>query len=454
MTGPTNSLALRRSCVALLFLAAMSQCVVAIPAFAQDLPAETAPVMGYTVPRGVATPIVMKTLPDAACDLHTVGASDVAHSLRIDANADGYFKFHVTPRQDAAADDHMQIDCTSDGKVTTYLLQVRASDAPTADMPAPLTTMPPPSGSKVLPALTESEAQSVSREELLARGYPPRPDSVASPDKYLKWRKAVSRSVTLLPAERRARTDISRRPSGVEEGPVQARSSNWSGMIGSQPASTYSAIEAVWNVPEVVAGNPTSTYSGFWIGIDGWVTSDVVQAGTEQDFINSGRRYDYAHYSAWTEIVPTEPYSQTVDITPDPGDSMTVYVWIGDAYGDPNLNGGYAWFYLYDGPQNQVVSLNVPLNGLQVSGTQAEWIMERPGIDENTQLALLTDYNDAYMTDATALNVNGVWVDAQTTSNVQATMYNEQENGTDNNELSSAAFTGPTSISFKWHNFH
>lgn len=439
----------------LLILAGMAMCVVTIPAFAQKLPAtEVVTERGYTVPHGTATPIIIQTLPDATCDLHAVGVAAAGHSLRINANGDGYLKFHVTPRVDAVEDDHMQIDCTSADKVATYLLHVRAGDAPTPDMPAPQNLIPPPSGSKVLAALTEGEAQSVSRQELLARGYPPRPDTGASSDKYAKWLKAVSQPITLLPAHRQARTDISRRPSGLAEGLEQYPISNWSGMVGSQPQSTYTAIQAMWNVPEVVAGNATSTYSGFWVGIDGWITSDVVQAGTEQDFINSGRRYDYAHYSAWTEIVPTEPYSQTVDITPNPGDSMTVYVWVGDSNGDPDLNGGYAWFYLYDSNQSQSVSSHVSLNGLYVSGTQAEWIMERPGIDENTQLALLTDYNDAYMTDASALNVSDVWVNAQTTSNVQLTMYNEQQNGSDNNVLSSAAFTGPTSIAFKWHNFH
>lgn len=170
----------------LLILAGMALSVVAIPAFAQDLPAtEAALETGYTVGSEVATPIVMKTLPDAACDLHTVGVSDAAHSLRIYANGDGYFKFHVTPRQESVEGDHMQIDCTSAGKVTTYLLHLRASNAPTPDMPAPQTVMPPPSGSKVLPALTESEAQSMSREDLLARGYPPRPDAAALPDNYI-----------------------------------------------------------------------------------------------------------------------------------------------------------------------------------------------------------------------------------------------------------------------------
>ena len=127
-----------------------------------------APEQGYTVPPGVATPIVMKTLPDAACDLHMVGISAAGRALRINANGDGYFKIHLTPPATAEG-EHMQIDCKSEGQAATYLLYVRAGDAPTLDMPAPQTVIPPASGSKGLPALAQGEAPRQSREDLLAR---------------------------------------------------------------------------------------------------------------------------------------------------------------------------------------------------------------------------------------------------------------------------------------------
>jgi Peptidase A4 family len=439
----------------LLRLAGMAFCVAAIPAFAQDLPAtETAPEKGYTLPLGVATPIVMKTLPDAACDLHTVGASDAAHSLRIYANGDGYFKIHVTPRQEIAADDHLQIACTSDGKVTTYLLQVRASDAPTPDMPAPQTVMPPPSGSKVVPALTENEAQSVSREELLARGYPPRPDAVASPDLYMKWLKIVSRPITLLPSQTLAQGEISHQ-SGVAESTVNQENTHWSGFAaGPQESAYYYGIQASWNVPEVAAGagNGTTTYSGFWVGIDGLTTSDVVQAGTEQDFLSTPSM-DVATYYAWTELYPTQPQNQRV-MTLDAGNPMTVWVWLGDADSAPDINGAYAWYYIYDSVSGEGGFTHTALNYTYVTGTSAEWIMERPLDTKTDFFELLSNYHDAYMTDAYVLIENGTWVTAESASNVQLTMYNEGYVGTDLNELSSASLTGPTSIAFKWHNFH
>ncbi|MGO9945594.1 MAG: G1 family glutamic endopeptidase [Steroidobacteraceae bacterium] len=440
----------------LLILAGMALCVAAIPAFAQDLPAtETAPETGYTVPRGVATPIVMKTLPNAACDLHTVSVTDAAHSLRINANGDGYFKVHVTPRQESVEGEHMQIDCTSAGKITTYLLHLRASDAPTSDMPAPQTVIPPPSGSKVLPALTGNEAQSVSREELLARGYPPRPDAGASPDLYVKWLNVVSRPIVLLPSHGVAHSEISHQKPGVEESPANATNSHWSGFVAREENGFYYGIQATWNVPEVEAGAGvgTTTYSGYWVGLDGYPPStDVEQAGTEQDLIST-TFFDLAIYYAWTELVPAQPSAQEV-MSVNAGDSMYVSVWIGDSGGAMDVNGAYVWYYIYDSRSNEGVITNTALNSVYASEMSAEWIMERPYIWANSNFALLSNYHKAFMTDAYVLGVNGYWVGVATASDLRLTSYNDSFVGTDNNELSSASLTGPASISFDWHNFH
>jgi Peptidase A4 family len=437
-----------------LLLAGAALCIAAAPALAETFSAqEPASEKGYTIPPGVTTGIVMRALPGAACDLHTVGLSDTAHSLRFLANADGYFKIHVTPRQQTPEGEHMQIDCASAGQVTTYFLHVRASEAPTADMPAPETSMPLPSGSKVLPALTDSEAQSVSREELLARGYPPRPDAVASPD-YKNWLDVVSRPLTLLPSPGAA-TEVSHHQTGVQEGPTNATNTHWSGFVANQYGAIYYGVRASWNVPKVVggAGANTTTNSGFWVGLDGYPPSnDVEQAGTEQDFI-SAPQDDYAHYYAWTELYPAQPQAQEI-MQVNSGDPMTVWVWIGDSDSAPDINGGYVWYYIYDAEVGQTVITHTALGYTYTTLACAEWIMERP-LDTTTNfLDLLSNYNKAYMTNAYALIESGTWATAQSVSTIQLTMYNEDYVGVDNNELSSASFTGPTSITFDWHHFH
>jgi hypothetical protein len=441
----------------LLILAGMALCVAAIPALSQDLPAtEIAHEKGFTISPRAATPIVLKTLPDAACDLHTVGVTDAAHSLRIYANGDGYFKVHVTPRQESAEGELIQIDCTSDGKVTTYLLHVRASDTPTPDMPAPETSMPLPNGSKVLPALTDNEAQSLSGEELLARGYPPRPDAAALPDNYMKWLKAVSRPITVLPSHGVTHTEISHHQSGVEEGPTYYTNTHWSGFVaGPKPSGYYELIQAAWNVPEVEAGAGvgTTTYSGFWVGLDGYPPSgDVEQAGTEQDLIST-TFFDLGIYYAWTELYPTQPAAQEV-MSVSAGDPMSVSVWIGDADRGVNPNGAYVWYSILDSASSQMIITYTALNGTNHPLISAEWIMERPLDTQTDHFYLLSNYHDAFMTDAYVQNFDGTSYGAAAASYLQLTMYNENYVDIDNNELSSAALTGPASIAFRWHNLH
>jgi hypothetical protein len=41
---------------------------------------------------------------------------------------------------------------------------------------------------------------SMSQEELITAGYPPRPDPVAGAPAFEKWRKIVSSSTTVIPA--------------------------------------------------------------------------------------------------------------------------------------------------------------------------------------------------------------------------------------------------------------
>src|SRR5580700_7131948 len=89
----------------------------------------------------------------------------------------------------------VQLDCGA----AVYPLHLRAGSAPTAAMPTPKAVMPVPRGSQVLPALTEQEAKLLSHNDLIARGYPLRPDAEASQGKFAKWLDLVSRPLTVLP---------------------------------------------------------------------------------------------------------------------------------------------------------------------------------------------------------------------------------------------------------------
>ncbi|TNC22347.1 G1 family glutamic endopeptidase [Amycolatopsis alkalitolerans] len=94
-------------------------------------------------------------------------------------------------------------------------------------------------------------------------------------------------------------------------------SSNWSGYA--ETGGSYTSATATWTVPSVSATS-SSTYSSAWVGIDGDGNSDLIQTGTESDYVNG-----HAEYSAWWEILPN--YSVTIPgVTVKAGDSVTASV--------------------------------------------------------------------------------------------------------------------------------
>src|SRR5208283_930239 len=116
--------------------------------------------------------IVLKTVADAACDLHAVGTSDTRR-MRFYANGEGYVRIHATARE--GMEGRVQLDCSSNGNAVSYPLHLLASSSPTADMPAPQNAVPTPKGSKVRPGLTDEQARSLTDDELANLGYMERP---------------------------------------------------------------------------------------------------------------------------------------------------------------------------------------------------------------------------------------------------------------------------------------
>jgi hypothetical protein len=102
----------------------------------------------------------------------------------------------------------------------------------------------------------------------------------------------------------------------------EGTSTNWSGYAAlatttGKKAQTVTDVKGSWTVP-AVSGVGT-TYSAFWIGIDGYSSNTVEQIGTDSNVINGA-----AQYSAWYEIYPKYPV--TIPITISAGDKITAEV--------------------------------------------------------------------------------------------------------------------------------
>jgi hypothetical protein len=139
------------------------------------------------------------------------------------------------------------------------------------------------------------------------------------------------------------------------------KSSNWSGYVVT--GQKYAQVAGSWSVPTVVA-TPGSRYASDWVGIGGFKTGDLIQAGTTEQYVNG-----HATYNAWTEILPASE-SILPGFTVQPGDAITVTIVKGS---------GKSWtMTVTDSTRTETVSRTVTYNSLEKS---AEWIHEAPEVD-------------------------------------------------------------------------
>ena len=442
-----------------LTLTAISLGGLAVPASAQNpIAPRIVAERHFTVAPHTLNRVVLQTEPEAACSLHPAGDNDPAKTLTLYANIEGFVQFHFIPIEETEG-GRLQLDCTTADAVTTHPVHLHIGSSPTADMPAPMTSIPAPKGSRVLPALTDESARQLSDQEIVALGYSPRPDPVESLDAYTKWLETYSRPLTMLPPQSVRQSAIGHTPPSVDG---FLSNSHWSGYVAQGAASSFIRVNGWWHVPHI--GNYESLSinqrSSLWVGLDGFSTNDLVQAGTEQAivFITFGYIYDYY---AWTEVVPNQ--SEQSQFSVNPGDQMAVTVWVGDSTGAQTPSGHTAWFQVVDQTLSQGGTYSTPLAGTSFSGNAADWIMERPcvancfGPASGWVFPDLAHYGPIEITDAwvqTPTSGNKV-IDYSTAENVRINMYNQNLNFPDNDWLSTVYSTSsPTAMDFLWKNYH
>lgn len=155
-------------------------------------------------------------------------------------------------------------------------------------------------------------------------------------------------------------------------------STNWSGYIDSGSKAKFTGVSGTWTVPSVKPG--PAGYSSSWVGIDGNTTTDLIQAGTEQDWGPDG-----VVYYAWYEILPASAmYLGAVF----PGDEISVQL----AHA-----GTASWTVTVDDVTQHTiwsgaVSYSAP-------GTSAEWIEEAPTNSQTFKIYPLADFGTVQFSD-------------------------------------------------------
>jgi hypothetical protein len=301
--------------------------------------------------------------------------------------------------------------------------------------------------------LEGDEISLLSEDELHARGYPSRPDASKEPEAYSEWLKAVSHSETIVTTRlpplsgQPAPTHIASHNS-ANDPTAPGTSSNWSGYVLDASYRTYMKAAGTWTVPSVSppAGLSTGGFaSSFWVGLDGYGSGDVVQTGTRQNVANFGQGAFWTSYYAWYEWYPWDEASV---FGVNPGDRVFGEVWRCDSSMAFNPNGGASCFLIDDFTSGTTFKTSwldfyyAFLGGPPFVGNSAEWIMERPTV--NNSITSLAPYGSAAMVNPYAIDSAGHVLTWSTDVYTALSMYN-------GSDLLSFPFSGPSNmIIYDW----
>jgi hypothetical protein len=210
----------------------------------------------------------------------------------------------------------------------------------------------------------------------------------------------------------------------------------------------YLYVVGTWNVPSIDGYDPYAfTYSAEWVGLDGGLgalgSQDVVQDGTEQDtfwFGFNGVQWVFDDFYAWIEFFPDSELP-ILNFQVSPSDQIWSQVTYDSGIGVYWMENISAQTYFFYGLR--------PPSGTTFLGDSAEWIMERPQI--NDSLPELSPYGFTVMCGfayARYLTGAGI-VDAAADGNINVRMYN-------GSDLLSAAYRWGSDTDscmyFHWYN--
>ena len=156
-------------------------------------------------------------------------------------------------------------------------------------------------------------------------------------------------------------------PAGAASSAPQI-SGNWAGYVAS--GSNITSVTGTWTVPD--AGALPPGVSSTWVGIGGFSSSDLIQAGTQQISSPLDQVFAGGAYAAWYELLPANPVYLTgcsgdPKCTVAPGDAMNVSV---------KNQGGNSWLITV-ADNTRGWSFSKTFNYASTESS-AEWIHEAP----------------------------------------------------------------------------
>jgi hypothetical protein len=183
--------------------------------------------------------------------------------------------------------------------------------------------------------------------------------------------------------------------------PGVTTSPNWSGYVASARSAnngSFSQVSAQWVEPAVTCPKKDA-WTLFWVGFDGWPSTDrsVEQGGTSAQCVGGQPRY-----SAFYEMWPT--YAVTTMFTIYAGDQITASV---------NYSAASQQFLITvsdttAGHENSQTKAESCPPGLACARSSAEWIAESPSHFGTDTWFPLANYGTVDFTTASATDASGV----------------------------------------------
>jgi len=262
---------------------------------------------------------------------------------------------------------------------------------------------------------------SASDQDLQYHGFPPRPNQNTEPKAYASWVSAMKASKTRIlpkleqttiyhgpakqgkPVNAAAVDNTASAPAGAVKN--VSYSYNWSGYADFSGATSYGANSFYYVVNDMVVPKAQQAFGACtggwdwgsaWNGIDGWGSSDVLQAGVEFDaYCALGGAIKSSYYSTWYEWYPYGEVRVNFPVTA--GDDLFVEVW------HTSSTQGYAYVVNRTNNNYWIVGF-LAYPGYPLVGNSAEWVVERPSVGGS--ITTLTNYTRVPFWDAYAYTMN------------------------------------------------